>query len=75
MKKWKIHFISKCDNCGNCWEVRAQRPPAGYTEADFRTTTCDDCGWLTVGLTPEESDIWWAIVDNEETEEADWQEW
>jgi hypothetical protein len=75
MNNWKIHLIHKCDNCGSCWEVRVPQEAEGVTVDDFRTMPCDNCEWECVGLTAEEADIWWAIVDNEETEDAEWQEW
>ena len=75
MTNWKIHFIYKCDNCGSCWEVRVPHGITTITEDDFRTYECDECQYPTVGLTEEEGNIWWAIVDAEETEGAEWREW
>ena len=69
MSNWKIHFIHKCDNCGECWEVRVSHQDAesrGIGAEAFRTMRCEDCGWEVVGLTIAEADIWWAIVDNNE---------
>jgi hypothetical protein len=71
MSNWKIHFIHKCDNCGQCWEMQVPHEAEGVTQEDFRTIDCDNCQYPTVGLTYEESKIWWAIVDAEESEDAE----
>jgi predicted RNA-binding Zn-ribbon protein involved in translation (DUF1610 family) len=64
MSNWKIHFIHKCDNCGECWEVRVSHQDA--ESRGIGAEACEDCGWEVVGLTIAEADIWWAIVDNNE---------
>jgi hypothetical protein len=75
MSNWKIHFLHKCDNCGECWEVRVSHQDAesrGIGAEAFRTMRCEDCGWEVVGMTMPEWDAWWEIVDANSTEDHGW---
>lgn len=74
MSHWKIQLIYKCDNCGNCWELRVPHGAeiGDHTVETLRATECRECEWECVGLTNEEANIWWAIVDNEETNLDGW---
>lgn len=67
MTTQEIRLTFKCDNCGTSWETRiTTESEIALSADDWRDEVCE-CNHPCVGLTHEESDIWWEIVDAEET--------